>query len=148
MVWTRTRKTLSELIAFRKLAYSIAMNEVLRSYKDLIVWQKSMDLVTAAYNLTGKFPKEETYGLTTQIRRAAVSIPSNIAEGRLRGYRKEFHQFLRTAYGSGGELETQIALAKRLPVTENLDYAAVDALLLEVMKMLNAMISKLRHPKS
>lgn len=124
------------------------MADALRSYKDLIVWQKSMNLVTAAYELTFKFPKEETYGLTAQIRRAAVSIPSNIAEGRLRGHRKEFHQFLRNAYGSGGELETQIAIAKRLPVTENLNYTAVDVLLLEVMRMLNAMIAKLRYPKS
>lgn len=124
------------------------MNDALRSYKDLIVWQKSMDLVTAVYNLTGKFPREETYGLTAQIRRATVSIPSNIAEGRLRGFRKEFHQFLRNAYGSGGELETQIAIAKSLATTKNLNYAVVEALLLEVMKMLNVMIGKLRYPTS
>ncbi len=115
----------------------------LRSYKDLIVWQKAMNLVTAAYELTSKFPKEEVYGLTAQMRRAAVSIPSNIAEGRLRGYRKEFRQFLRNAYGSGGELETQIEIAKRLAVMKGLDYTKVDSLLLEVMKMLNAMLNKL-----
>ncbi|MDP3727659.1 MAG: four helix bundle protein [bacterium] len=124
------------------------MNDALRSYKDLIVWQKSMHLVSAVYKLTEKFPREEMYGLTMQIRRAAVSIPSNIAEGRLRGHRKEFHQFLRNAYGSGGELETQIVIAKQLPNTENLNYTAVDTLLLEVMKMLNVIIGKLRYPKS
>ncbi len=118
------------------------------TYKDLIVWQKAMDLVTETYVLTGKFPKEEVYSLISQMRRAAISIPSNIAEGRLRGYRKEYRQFLLNAYGSGGELETQIEIAKRLQTMKNLDYTKVDVLLTEVMKMLNKMISQLSNPKA
>ena len=120
---------------------------MLHTYKDLIVWQKSMDLVIEVYIFTEQFPKEEIYGLTSQIRRAAVSIPSNIAEGKLRGYQKDYRRFLLTAYGSGGELETQIEIAKRLPKTKNLDYSKVNSLLIEVMKMLNKMISNL-NPSS
>ena len=81
---------------------------MIHSYKNLLVWQRSMDLVVAIYGLTKKFPKEEIYGLTSQMRRASVSIPSNIAEGRFRGTRKDYLQFLRIAYSSGAELETQM----------------------------------------
>ena len=123
---------------------------MIHSYKDLIVWQRAMELVTAVYELTEIFPREEMYGLTSQIRRSAVSIPSNIAEGRVRGTAKEYLQFLRIAYGSGAELETQIEIAKRLKNTKHLDYQVTDDLLLEVMKMLNSMISKLyvSNPKT
>ncbi len=110
------------------------------SYKDLIVWQKSVELVITIYDLAEKFPREETYGLTQQMKRSAVSIPSNIAEGRFRGTKKDFVQFLRIAYGSGAELETQIEIAKRLPKTKTLDYSKANLLLTEVMKMLNVMI--------
>ena len=115
---------------------------VLHSYKDLIVWQRSIELVTAVYELTEKFPKEEIYGLTAQMRRAAVSISSNIAEGRSRGTKKEFAQFLRVAYGSGAELETQLEIAQRLGMADAVQREQVAALLLEAMKMLNAMIRK------
>ena len=71
------------------------------SYKELIVWQKSVELVEHIYHLTKKFPKEEVYGLVSQMRRASVSIPSNIAEGRLRRSKKDFIQFLQIAFGSG-----------------------------------------------
>ena len=117
---------------------------MIRSYRELTVWRKAMDLVVEVYILTEKFPKEELYGLVSQMRRSAVSIPSNIAEGRLRGYRKEYRQFLLNAYSSGGELETQIEIAKRLPKMNSLDYFKVDDLLEEVMKMLNKMIASLR----
>jgi four helix bundle protein len=103
-----------------------------------------MELVTAIYQLTEKYPAEEIYGLTSQTRRSAVSIPSNIAEGRYRGTRKDYLQFLRISYGSGAELETQIEIGKRLNKTRKLDYMKVDSLLQEVMKMLNAMINKLK----
>jgi four helix bundle protein len=83
-----------------------------RSYRDLVVWQKSMQLVTDIYRITKAFPKEEIYGLTSQIRRAAVSIPSNIAEGQGRRTSSEFHQFLGHARGSIMELETQILIAQ------------------------------------
>ena len=120
------------------------MEKIIHTYKDLIVWQKAMDLVVSVYILTEKFPREELYGLISQMRRSAVSIPSNIAEGRLRGYRKEYRQFLRNAYGSGGELETQIEISKRLPKMKDLDFQKVDNLLEEVMKMLNRIISNLK----
>ncbi len=118
--------------------------ETTHSYKQLIVWQRSMELAVAVYTLTEQYPRSELYGLTSQTRRASVSIPSNIAEGRLRGSRKDFHHFLVMAYGSGGELETQLELVKRLPFGQKLDFKDVDRLLLEVMKMLNKMLSSLR----
>lgn len=118
--------------------------KLINSYKDLKVWQKSVDLVTEIYDLTGRFPESETYGLTNQMRRSAVSIPSNIAEGQRRGYPKDFLKFLYIAYGSGAELETQIEICKRLPRQRNLDYNRVEPLLLEVMKMLNVLISSLK----
>lgn len=114
----------------------------IHSYKDLIVWQKAIRLVIAVYKLTKQFPKEEIYGLTSQIRRAVISIPSNIAEGKLRGYKKEQKQFFLTAFSSGGELETQIEIAKQV-IEEKLDYSEVEQLLEEVMRMLNKMISNL-----
>jgi len=84
------------------------------THKDLDVWKKSMDLAAQVYSLTARFPKEELYGLTSQIRRSAVSIPSNIAEGAARHSRKEFIQFLHIASGSVAELETQLLLAIRM----------------------------------
>lgn len=115
----------------------------INSYKDLIVWQKSMDLVIAVYELTEQFPKSELYGITSQMRRCAVSIPSNIAEGRRRGSRRDFRQFLLIAYASGAELETQIEIVKRLPFGRNLDYTKTNSLLDEVMRMLNKMTNEL-----
>ncbi len=102
-----------------------------------------MQLAVAVYSLTEKFPREEVYGLTSQMRRAAVSIPANIAEGRKRGTKKEFVQFLRVSEGSAAELETQVVIAKQLPKTKIPDYKEIDALLEEVMKMLYVMIKKL-----
>ncbi len=118
--------------------------EKIHSYKDLTVWQKAIDLTEAIYNLVKYFPREEMFGLTSQIKRASVSIPSNIAEGRRRGSRKEFSQFLRIAYGSGSELETQLHIAKKLGFGNNLDYNKAEQLLLEVMKMLNKMLTTLK----
>jgi len=87
---------------------------VIKSYKDLEVWVIGMELAKEIYKLSGGLPKEELYGITSQIRRAAVSIPSNIAEGQQRHYRKEFVQFLYQAMGSLAELETQLILVKEL----------------------------------
>ena len=114
---------------------------MLQSYKELIVWQKSVDLVERIYILTAEFPKEEIYGLVSQMRRAAVSIPSNIAEGKRRKDIPEYLQFLRIADASSAELETQIIIAKRL--YPKLDYSKVNSLLEEVQKMLNVMMRKL-----
>ena len=118
-----------------------------KTCKDLIVWQRSIEVVVAIYRLTKDFPREELYGLTSQVRRSAVSSPSNIAEGRFRGSKKDYSYFLRVAYGSGAELETQMEIAQRLPQTRHLDYICVNSLLEEVMKMLNVMIRNL-NPKN
>lgn len=121
------------------------INKSTGSYRDLMVWQKSVDLVIEVYKLTEDFPSSELYGLTSQMRRAVVSIPANIAEGRRRGTRKDYRQFLLYAYGSGSELETFLEIAKRLSFASNLDYSKTDKLLLEIMKMLNTMTAKLRQ---
>ena len=105
-----------------------------------------MNLVVLVYALTEKYPKSEVYGLVSQMRRCAISVPSNIAEGRRRGTRKDFKQFLTIAYGSGAELETQLEIAKRLRFGEGngTDHVKVDNPLNEIMRMLNGMIGKLK----
>jgi len=115
----------------------------MNSYKDLIVWQKSIDLVVEIYRLTDLFPKSEIYGLTNQMRRSAVSIPSNIAEGYNRKHRQEYIQFIRIAFGSGAELETQIIIAKKLEFAPMADFEKTEKLLEEIMKMLNKLVSTL-----
>jgi len=115
----------------------------INSYKDLIVWQKSIELVTEVYRLTDKFPKSELYGITNQKRRAAVSIPSNIAEGFLRRHKQENIQFLRISFASGGELETQLIIAKKLKFAPEKDFIKIEELLEEVMKMLNKIINNM-----
>ena len=106
-----------------------------KSFKDLIVWQKSRDLAIAVYKLSKQFPKSELYGLTSQTRRAAISISSNIAESYHRFHYKEKQQFLMIAFGSGSELESQIEIAKVL--FPNLSYQETEQNLQEVMKILN-----------
>jgi len=123
------------------------MQNTIHTYKDLIVWQKAMDLAVEIYEITEKYPKEEIYGLTSQMRRSSVSIPSNIAEGRYRGTKKDYANFLRIAYSSGAELETQIHLSKRLPKTKTLNYTKADSLISEVMRMLNSMIRNMTPNK-
>lgn len=116
----------------------------MNSYKELIVWQKSIDLSVKIYEVTDIFPKSELYGLVAQIRRCSVSIPSNIAEGQRRGHKAEYIQFLRIAYGSGAELETQLYIALKIGyLTEN-DFEKLNTLLEEIMKMLNRLIARLR----
>jgi four helix bundle protein len=110
-------------------------------YHDLIVWQKSMNLVIAVYQLVKEFPREEAFGLSAQMKRAAVSIPSNIAEGYRRSTIKDRKHFLTMAYGSTAELETQVEIAKQLKFGNQRAYAAVDTPLIEVSKMLNKMSS-------
>ena len=106
-----------------------------KSFKNLIVWQKSRDLAVAVYKLTNNFPKSELYGLTSQMRRAVISISSNIAESYHRFHNKEKHQFLTIAFGSGSELESQLEIAKVL--FPNLSYKEIEEVLKEVMKILN-----------
>ena len=115
----------------------------MKSYQELIVWRKSIELVIEVYRVTKSFPKEEIYGITSQSRRAAVSIPSNIAEGYTRKHRQEYKQFIRIAYGSGAELETQLLISKQLKFTDETRFEKSESLLLETMKMLNKMATSL-----
>jgi len=114
---------------------------MIKSYKDLIVWQKGIELIREIYNLTGNFPDEEKFSLTSQMRRSAISIPSNIAEGRARTSRKEFVQFLRIANGSAWELETQLIVAQK--IYRDIDCSKAEKILIEIQKMLSTMIKKL-----
>ncbi len=111
-----------------------------QAYKDLIVWKKAMDLVVCIYKITENFPKSELFGITSQIRRSAISIPSNISEGKMRLSDGEFRQFLKIAYASASELETQIEISKRLKFCSEDQYKEIDNLLLEVLKILNKLI--------
>ncbi len=116
---------------------------MIRSYRDLIVWQKAMDLAEAAYRLTATFPREELYGLTSQIRRSAASIPANIAEGYGRESRGAYIQLLRVAQGSLKELETHLLLAVRVDIATRETADALLAASDEVGRMLRALIRSL-----
>ena len=109
------------------------------SYRDLIVWQKAMDLTKKVYQITKMFPKDEMYGLTSQIRRCSVSVPSNIAEGRGRNSDKEFIRFLNISLGSLYELQTQLELALAFKYISNFD--EINDLSIEIEKMLNSLIN-------
>lgn len=113
-----------------------------QSFKDLIVWQKAYHLVLEIYKLTKEFPQSEIYGLSQQMRRSAVSIPSNIAEGYGRKHRTEYDRFLAIAYGSLAELETQYLLAKDLKYIDKAEM--IESLFKEVGGMLYRML----HPKT
>lgn len=114
-----------------------------KTFKELIVWQKARDLAVETYKLTENFPKSELYGLTNQMRRAAVSISSNIAESYNRFHDKEKRQFVTIAFGSGSELESQFEIAKVL--FPKLDCQKCESLLLEIMKLLNKFLSNSRY---
>lgn len=118
----------------------------LSSYKELFVWQKALQLVKEIFILTSTFPKSELYGLIAQMRRAAISIPSNIAEGYGRNSQKEYFHAITIAYGSALELETQILIAKELQFGSEITYKNTDVLLEEVIKMLYSLRKKL-NPK-
>jgi len=111
----------------------------MKSYKDLELWQVSMNFVSEVYTLTKSFPKEELYGLTSQIRRCVISIPSNIAEGSSRKGTKEFIQFLWIANGSLSEFETQIEIAQKLGYLDSID------LVIDKVKHIRKMIHGLIH---
>lgn len=120
----------------------------MKSYKELIVWQKSMELATNIFKVTKTFPKTEQYGLVNQMRRAAFSIPSNIAEGFCRGSKAEFRQFLQIAFGSGAELETQLTIAKNTKMLDGKTFIETIGKLDEIMRMLNKMISNIRNQQT
>ena len=115
----------------------------IKRYKDLLVWQKSMNLVTLVYEKSRSFPKEDAYGLTSQIRRCAVSVPSNIAEGYGRRTSGDYIRFLRMASGSLYELQTQMEIAKNLCYLPESEFQKMEANSIELEKMLSSMISKL-----
>ncbi|KKW17123.1 MAG: 23S ribosomal protein [Parcubacteria group bacterium GW2011_GWA1_50_14] len=110
-----------------------------RGYKNLVVWQKAKSLAIEIYKLTENFPEAEKYGITSQIRRAAISIPSNIAEGYRRNHQKEKVQFLTIAFGSGAELETQLEISEEIFLIPKSRLAEARALLEEIMKILNVL---------
>jgi len=115
----------------------------MKDHKDLDVWKKAMDLVENIYTCTKDFPKEEVYGLSSQIKRAVISVPSNIAEGAGRRGNKEFIQFLYISMGSLSEVETQILLAKRLGFIENVNNITQD--IINIKQMLNGLINYLNR---
>jgi four helix bundle protein len=118
----------------------------INSFKDLIVWQKSIELVDRIYKIADKLPKHEVYILVSQMLRAAISIPSNIAEGYKRSSKLEFLHFLSIAIASAGELETQLIIAKRQYA--NINFAEAEGLVVEVQKMLYVMIKNMKAVSS
>lgn len=114
----------------------------IQNFKELLVWQKGMQLVREIYAITKQFPKSEVYALASQMQRSAIAIPSNIAEGHRRNHKPEYVQFLGIALGSAAELETQILIAKdQYP---EFDYSLCESLVDEVQRMLNTIIIKLK----
>lgn len=117
----------------------------MNSHKDLKVWQKSLELVTDIYSATRTFPKEELFGLVSQLRRAAVSIPSNIAEGYGRSYDKETVKFLSNALGSAAEVETQLLISKNLGFIQIETAQSLIEATQEVVRMLSALLKTLNR---
>jgi four helix bundle protein len=115
---------------------------VIRTFRDLIVWQKGIELAVRAYEATERFPRTEAFGLTSQIRRAAISIPSNIAEGKAVGGQR-YRRHLKIALGSESELQTQVELAKRLKMINEVDADALLGRIAEVGRMLSALVKSL-----
>ncbi len=117
---------------------------LIKTFKDLMVWQKAMDLTVRVYRLTENYPSHERYGLTAETRKTSRSVPYNIAEGHKRGSTAEYIRFLGIAAGSASELETQLLLADRLGYHEKKSAEAVFALYAEVERMLDALIRTLK----
>jgi len=116
----------------------------MQDFRHLKIWQKSHQLVLRLYKVTAKFPKDELYGLTSQMRRAAVSIPANIAEGCGRGGDAEFGRFLHIAQGSASELDYHLLLSHDLNIQSDADYSELAADLSEVRRMLSTLTQKLK----
>ena len=114
-----------------------------QAFQDLLVWQRAMEMTVSVYRATRSFPDDEKFGLTSQVRRAAVSVASNIAEGRGRLTVGEFRQFLGTAQGSNCEVQTQVLVAKRLGIGKSRALEEVQELSVEAGKMLSALIASL-----
>jgi four helix bundle protein len=120
------------------------MSQTTRGYKDLMVWQKAMALVPVIYRLVQKLPKQETYALSDQIRRAVISIPANIAEGQARQHKREFVQYLSIARGSLAELDTLLLAAQQLEYFTQSDLKSLSDLIIEVRRMLQGLIRSLQ----
>jgi four helix bundle protein len=118
---------------------------MIESFRDLIVWNRGIELSVLIYEITKSFPKDEIFGLTSQLRRASVSIPSNIAEGYGRGSSGAYVNFLKTSRGSLYELETQLTIAKKLKYIDNELYTKLNRCTRELEKMLNSLINKLTN---
>jgi four helix bundle protein len=116
----------------------------MKSFRELIVWQKSMSLVIRVYELTNRFPEKEKFGLVSQINRAAVSVPSNLAEGWGRYSRKEFLNFLYIARGSLAELKTQLEISEKLGYLDQQNYTDIEAQADELSRTLSGLIKSLR----
>jgi four helix bundle protein len=117
---------------------------MIKSYRDLEVWQKARKLVKEIYTLSQNFPREEQFGLTSQIRRAAISIPSNIAEGHSRQSTKDYISFISIAIGSVAEVDTQLVLAQDLNYISPQDYSAVESNIHSLQQMLHKLRSALK----
>lgn len=126
-------------------AHGGADKATVTGYRDLLVWQKAFQLSLAVYQVTRSFPSDERFGLTAQMRRAAVSIPSNIAEGYCRGSTRDYIRFLWIANGSSAELETQMLLSRELRLAERGDHDSVLAEVAEIRLMLRALIRSLER---
>ncbi len=118
------------------------------TFKDLGIWQKGINLVTEVYVVTRQFPREELYGITNQIRRAAISIPSNIAEGFGRNSRPEMNRYTQIALGSLCELETQLLISKNLSFAPQMDLERLLEMCSELNSMLRSFSHSIRHPKT
>jgi len=115
----------------------------MKTYRDLVVWQKAVDLVTEIYKITAQFPKEELYGLTSQVRRSAISVPSNIAEGYGRKSTNDYLRFLQISLGSLYELQTQLTIAQNLAFISDGASKAIYELSREIERMLSSLINKI-----
>lgn len=113
----------------------------INSFKDLVVWQKSMELTSSTYYITSQLPQKEAFGLSSQMQRASISIPSNIAEGSKRSSRLDFRQFCKIALGSAAELETQLLIVQRIYPSIDISSAIINVV--EIQKMLGSLINKL-----
>jgi len=120
------------------------LEDYMHHFKELNVWQKSIQLATDIYDLTSNYPNQETYGLTSQIRRCTISISSNIAEGAGRFSKKEFRHFLNIAYGSSFELETQLIISKNLKYVDDDSFETLNNKITDVQKMLYKLIKSIK----
>ena len=120
----------------------------MKSHKELNVWKDAMKLAENIYHLTSKFPKSEMYGISSQMQRSAVSVPSNIAEGSARGSRKEYIRFLYIAAGSASELDTQLELSGRIKIGKMAEITKLQSNTISILKMLRALIRSLKNTPS